>query len=185
MPVERETFVIPVSLIKIPERMRREFTADDYKKLSALEFSIRRYGMFNPIIITHDLELVAGHRRLICHQRLGRELIKAIYFDQQTEYEHLAIELEENIRRLPMSWRELMLGIGKYHDQMTKENPQWTAKDSSHSLCLPGKTVNTAILIYPFRDHQLIKNCRRLTDAATTARALKRQLIQSELALAI
>ena len=185
MPALPRSFFIPTAFVRVPERMRKEFTADDYKKLSALEFSIRTYGLLNPILITHDLELVAGHRRLLCHQRLNRELIEAKYFDQSSEHEHLALELEENIRRLPMSWRELMLGIGKYHEQMTKANPQWTARDSSHSLCLPGKTVNTAILIFPFRNHKEIQSCRRLTDAATVARSLKRQLISLELARAV
>lgn len=185
MPAVPRSFFIPLSYIRIPERMRKEFTADDYKKLYALELSIRQYGLLNPILITHDLELVAGHRRLMCHQRLGREIIEAKYFDQSSDHEHLALELEENIRRLPMTWRELMLGIGKYHEQMLRIDPQWTSKNSSLSLNLPGKTVNTAILIYPFRDHSKILQARRLKDAAINARTLRREMIQAELSMAI
>jgi hypothetical protein len=181
MPATRENPVYLVDQIKIPERMRQEFTAQDHTKLSALENSIRIRGLLSPIIITRDLELVAGHRRLLCHIRLGLDTIECKYYDEQSAEELLLIELEENIRRLKMGWREVMLGIGRYHTQMTERKPTWTLKQSSQTLNIPLDTIKDSLTIYPFRHHQSIKTSVRLKEALTTSRRLRREQIALEI----
>lgn len=181
MPVSDHFLKIPVSQITIPPRMRQEFTSSDHTKLYSLELSIRKYGLISPIIITRDLELVAGHRRLLCHLRLNLPTIKAFYADTLNPAELLSIELEENLRRLRMTWRETMLGVGRYHTNMQELNPKWTGKDTSISLGIPGKTVTDFLLIFPFRNHQEILSATGAKPATTIARRLLKEEIQKEL----
>ena len=51
---------IRIADIKICKRFRK-----DIGKLDGLAESIRQIGLLHPIIITEDLKLVAGHRRLL------------------------------------------------------------------------------------------------------------------------
>lgn len=185
MPASKRYLTFPTSHIIIPERMRKEFTSQDFDRLYLLELSIRKYGLLNPILITQELILVAGHRRLLCHQRLNLPTIECQYYDAINPNEVIAIELEENLRRLKMSWREVMLGIGKYHTHMQKENPSWTAHDSSLSLQIPGTTVNRSLQIYPFRMCPEILTSKSFVQAVTISRKLKAQAIQRELARAV
>ena len=185
MPVTREYPVFPTAHIIIPERMRKEFTSQDFDRLYLLELSIRKNGLIHPILITRDLVLVAGHRRLMCHIRLNLPTISCQYFDELSPNESLAIELEENLRRLKMTWREVMLGIGKYHEHMQKENSLWTSRNSSLALQIPGITVSRSLQIYPFRMHPEIHSAKSFIQAVTISRRLRAQVIQKELAQAI
>lgn len=182
MPVSNDAwFYIPLELIQVPERMRQNFTSDDFKKISALETSIRTYGQFSPILITRELELVAGHRRLICMQRLNRPVIKALYYDPNSQVELLAVELEENIRRLEMDWRSIVLGVGKFHFEMKKVDVTWDLRNSSLVLGIPGRTVQKAVSIFPFRNHPRILSAKRFTNAYTESRQLKKEALNTEL----
>lgn len=182
MPISDEFFWLPVSHILIPERMRQNFTSEDHTKLQSLEDSIRKHGQLSPILISRELELIAGHRRLLCHMRLGKHLIKCVYYDPSSLAEHLAIELEENLKRLNMNWRSIMLGIGRYHTEMKKVDLTWDMRKTSLQLGVPGGTVQKAIAVYQFRNHPEIKNCHRFKEAYTISRKLKKQLIEAELA---
>ena len=185
MPTTREFLTFPTNYIIIPERMRKEFTSQDFDRLYLLELSIRKYGLLHPILVTRELILVAGHRRLLCHIRLNLPTISCQYYDEISANESIAIELEENLRRLKMNWREVMTGIGKYHTHMQKENPLWTSRDSSLSLQIPGTTVNKNLQIYPFRLHPEILTSKSFAQAIVVARRLKAREIQNELAMAI
>lgn len=184
MPVSDDFFWLPVANIIIPERMRQNFTSEDHTKLQSLEDSIRKYGQFSPILITRELELVAGHRRLLCHQRLQKLVIKCIYYDPTSHAELLAIELEENLKRLSMNWRSIMLGIGRYHEDMKRVDVTWDMQKTSRQLGVPGGTVQKSIAVYQFRNHPEIRNCHRFKEAYTLSRKLKKQMMDAELARA-
>ena len=50
---------IPIDSIRIPERVRQ-----DLGNLDSLMDSLKRVGQLNPITVTPEYELIAGHRRL-------------------------------------------------------------------------------------------------------------------------
>lgn len=113
--------IIPHSDIIISEnRQRRTF---DLKSLNDLGESIKRNGLFHPLVVREEegvLVLVSGERRLRAIKDL-HELGDSFRFDRQIipfgfipvvtlgELDEIAreeAELEENIRRVNLSWQE-------------------------------------------------------------------------------
>lgn len=95
-----------INNIKVPERIRK-----DMGNLEPLMESLGRCGQLNPITVTRDLELVAGHRRLTAAQRLGWKMIDANIVDGISDERRLEMELEENIYRKDFSPDELLEGV--------------------------------------------------------------------------
>ena len=86
--------LIKIKDVKIGVRLR-----ENDGDMKGLAESIERYGLFHPIVIDQDNNLVAGCRRLLACERLGWSEIEAKRLDSLTEKELREIELEENIRR--------------------------------------------------------------------------------------
>ncbi|MGI5868068.1 MAG: ParB N-terminal domain-containing protein [Kiritimatiellia bacterium] len=97
---------VMISSIKVPDRIRK-----DLGNLEPLMQSLSRCGQLNPITVTRDLELVAGHRRLTAAQRLGWKMIDATIVDGLTDERRLEMEIEENIYRMDFTPDELLEGI--------------------------------------------------------------------------
>ncbi len=96
---------VPVSDITIKERVRVEIG-----DISSLMQSMQNHGQLNPVTITRDNELIAGHRRLLSAQELEWTYIDAAIVDSCTEAEKLQLELEENVHRKDFSPEELLAG---------------------------------------------------------------------------
>jgi len=91
---------LPVTQIKSnPDQPRKKF---DRFALEELTASIRKYGIIQPLIVTHkernEYELVAGERRLRSAQMLGMDKVPAIV-RQAEDIEKLELSLIENIQR--------------------------------------------------------------------------------------
>lgn len=85
---------IGIDKIQIGPR-RREELGD----LEALAASIQQHGLIHPIVVDQDGTLVAGERRLKACQLLGWAEIDVRFYEDLTEEERWAIELEENLHR--------------------------------------------------------------------------------------
>ncbi len=96
---------VPISDIVVKERVRQ-----DIGDLSKLMESMQKHGQLNPINITRDNELIAGHRRLLSAKELGWTYIDALIVDRDTQVEKLQLELEENVLRKDFSPEELLAG---------------------------------------------------------------------------
>lgn len=96
---------VPIESIVMDERVRK-----DLGDLSALMASLQKYGQLNPVIMTRDCHLIAGHRRLESARRLGWVAVEALAVDRDTEVERLEIELQENVHRKDLSPEELVAG---------------------------------------------------------------------------
>ena len=97
---------VMISSIQVPERVRK-----DLGNLDPLMQSLARCGQLNPITVSRDLELIAGHRRLAAAQRLGWKMIDATVVDGLAEERRLEMELEENIYRKDFTPDELLEGV--------------------------------------------------------------------------
>jgi ParB family chromosome partitioning protein len=96
---------IALSEIVIRERVRK-----DLGDLSPLMASMQKHGQLNPITISRDNELIAGHRRLLSARELGWSYIDALIVDRDSEVEKLQLELEENVHRKDFCPEELLAG---------------------------------------------------------------------------
>src|SRR5271165_5870530 len=84
-------------------RQRREIP---HEKIIELADSIRRLGLINPIVITRGSILVAGECRLTAVRQLGWSHIPTQFVDELPPEELECIELEENVKRIDLSWTD-------------------------------------------------------------------------------
>lgn len=96
---------VPIQDIIIKDRVRTEL--GDLKPLME---SLRDHGQLNPITLSRENELIAGHRRTLAARELGWMYIEASIVDKTTEAEKLQLELEENVHRKDFSPEELLAG---------------------------------------------------------------------------
>lgn len=86
--------ILKIKDIKIGQRVR-----DEYGDMQALADSIREHGLLHPIVVDSDYNLIAGCRRLLACERIGKKEIEAKVLKDISEKELRILELEENIRR--------------------------------------------------------------------------------------
>jgi len=79
----------------------------DLGDLQSLMDSLDARGLMNPVTVTSNYDLIAGHRRLESARRLGWEMIEVRVVDAQGELDMLELELEENLHRLDFTDLEL------------------------------------------------------------------------------
>ena len=75
--------------------------------INSLMDSMKRHGLLNPITVTKEGELIAGHRRLESARRLGWEYIDVVVLENQSAVDKLELEIEENVQRKALSPVEL------------------------------------------------------------------------------
>jgi ParB family chromosome partitioning protein len=93
---------LPIEDIKIKKRIRK-----DLGDLTSLIDSLRSHGLMNPVVITKNNELIAGHRRIASAKVLGWKSIEVMVLDKISELEKLELEIEENVIRKDFSGDEL------------------------------------------------------------------------------
>jgi hypothetical protein len=124
------TLEISSILINRPERQRRELT-----NLQELADSIRKTGLIHPPVVTRDRVLVAGERRLTaCRDLLGWSHISVQFTDTMDEAELHLIELEENVKRVDLDWKDQCRAMAEYHEVRKKLDPAWTAISTAKAL---------------------------------------------------
>jgi ParB-like chromosome segregation protein Spo0J len=161
--------LIEISKIVVPpERQRTDFNA---KRLEELNDSISRLGLFHPVVLRDDgATLVCGERRL---RVLGK---------RDTAYRHNGAsvnpgwipyvrlselppdlleeaELDENIKRVDLTWQERARAIAKLDALRKRQNPEHSASDTAREI--QGKAnvtgneiteVTNAVLLAKFLD---------------------------------
>lgn len=113
-------------------RQRRNLT-----EIDQLANSIKRIGLINPIVIRKTGELIAGERRLEAVKKLGWTHVTVQFVEDLPEDEVYLLELEENIRRTDLDWKDECQAIVQYHDMRLAKDPSWTQQSTADLL---GKT---------------------------------------------
>lgn len=112
--------------IIIKDRVRR-----DIGDLKPLMESMRKHGQLNPITLSRENELIAGHRRTLAARELGWKFVEAHIVERATEIEKLQLELEENVHRKDFSPEELLAG----YKRLDKLLHPTVAQRISHAVC--------------------------------------------------
>lgn len=148
-PIQRLRTASPDEIKVDHERFR-----SDVGNLQELADSIKAYGLFSPVIVDDNMELVAGFRRFSAMKLLGWTSIPYFSFGEMTEVQRREIELEENIRRKAMHWLEEQRAIVEIQRLREITNPGWSQ-------------ANTAVLIGKAgRGAAVVSEARVLADAA-------------------
>ena len=129
---------IPYSSIIVnrEDRQRRELT-----NIDELAESIHRIGLINPVVVTDDFVLVAGERRYTAIGTLGWTSIPVQFASDLSEYELATIELEENVKRVDLSWQDQCSAIEKFHLLKIKHEKEWSQEKTAAALGLSQPTV--------------------------------------------
>lgn len=136
---------VPVSSISIdrPNRQRRELTG-----IEELAASIKaRGGLIHPIVITRENVLVAGERRIAAHKHLGWDSIVVQYSDTLDPVELHALELEENIKRVDLTWQDKAKAIEEYDRLQRELDPTWNTEKSASALGLSERHVQRNVTV--------------------------------------
>jgi DNA modification methylase len=81
------------------------------KQLKLIENSIKRFGFTNPILVTDDFEVVAGHGRLQAAKSLGMRLVPVIPLSSLSEADKSALIIADNRIAELSNWDRDILAI--------------------------------------------------------------------------
>lgn len=124
------------------KRQRREL-----EKIEELAESIRINGLINPIVITRDFNLVAGERRLAAHIELGFDTISVQFVEDLDPIALHLIELEENVRRVDLSWSDHVRAVSDYHRIKLETEEDWSVTATAAELGMSGTHVSRHLAV--------------------------------------
>ena len=81
------------------------------KQLKLIEKSILRFGFTNPILVTNDFEVVAGHGRLLAAKSLGLQLVPVVASSSLSEADKKALIIADNRIAELSNWDRDILAI--------------------------------------------------------------------------
>ena len=142
--------LVSIEDIEVPEKRQRKEI--EPKALNDLEESISSRGLIQPIVVegkgAEKYVLIAGGRRLQAVRNLNLRSvvffhgnmvvppgeIPVVHFSDLDEIQRLEIELDENIVRVDLPWRERTLAIAELHDLRKKQNKDHTKKETINEV---------------------------------------------------
>lgn len=153
-------------------RQRQENIAD----VEDLKQSINAIGIINPIVVRHlpndtggtTVNLVAGERRLTAALSLGLAYVPVRFFDQLTAEEAEVIELEENIKRKELHWRDQVRAIGRIHSLYKKQTSGWKIEQTAESISLTQQHLRKILHVYEALDGGRITKAEGIEQAYNT-----------------
>jgi hypothetical protein len=120
----------PSEVIIPPNRQRSDLELNE-----ADQRSIAERGILMPLLVTSRNVLVTGGRRLAMATKLGHTDVPVRYVkDGLSEDELRLIELEENVRRCELPWRDHVRAVAELHGLWAKSRPGWTTDKTSAEL---------------------------------------------------
>jgi ParB/RepB/Spo0J family partition protein len=182
MPTSAEFHHYPLAEISVDRerRHRREL-----KCLEELAESIARIGLIHPPVITRQGQLISGERRLEAMRSLGWTQAPIQYVDEADPQELQAIELEENIKRMDLSWQEEVLNTARIHEIFEEQDPDWTQEQTAERIGFSQQAVQHRLAIA----RELRRGNERVQSAAGIRAALnvvdrdRQRAVENEMAL--
>lgn len=153
---------IAISAIVIDRTNRQRESLDDLEELAA---SIKARGLFHPIIIDRDYKLIAGERRIEATRSLGETDILCRFFDSLSETERQIVELEENIKRKDLEWKDLVRALSRIHLLYVELDPNWTQAETAEACNITQSLVSQYLRIARELDDPRIKDCGSVNEA--------------------
>src|SRR5882724_8276496 len=81
------------------------------KQIKLIADSIKRFGFVNPILVTDDFEVIAGHGRLQAAKLLGMQLVPIVAVSSLSEADKKALRIDENRIDELSNWDRDILAI--------------------------------------------------------------------------
>lgn len=128
-------------------RQRQENIAD----IEEMKQSILSKGIINPITVRREGEsiiLVAGERRLTAALALALPSVPVRFLENLSREEAEVIELEENIKRKELAWRDQVKAIGRIHALYKAQNSEWKIEQTAEAISLHHTQVRKILHVF-------------------------------------
>lgn len=148
-------------------RQRRENMND----VEDLRDSIKAIGIINPIVVRRvgdTIVLVAGERRLKASLDLGLASVPIRDFADLSEEEAEIIELEENVKRKELTWRDQVRAIGRIHLLYKKNNSAWKIEQTAEAISLHHSQLRKYLHVFDALDSGRIDRAESMEQAYNT-----------------
>lgn len=123
---------VPIESVTIPaDRQRKDF---NQAEIDSLANSIQRLGLIHPLLVDESGSLIAGERRLIALNQLGWTQVPVQFSNELDDKTRRALELEENTKRVDLTWQERAAAVFDFHQDRVSEVPEWTIADTGAAL---------------------------------------------------
>lgn len=159
-------------------RQRRELT-----DIEGMMESLKRRGQIQNIVITTEYTLVAGERRFEAAKRLGWTQIEAKFTDELDPKELHAIELEENIKRVGLSWQDECRAVKEYHEFRKAEEGNWTLENTASELGYSAKHIFGKLHVADaiISGDEMVKAAPKFSTALGIVERAKSRAVQSDI----
>lgn len=173
-----------LSNILIEDRLRTEKdVTEDFIN------SIRENGLIQPIVLTPTVDgkhrLLAGERRTIALKAIGHTkvyhgatcdpsrpgYILSVELPEETK---TLLEIEENVKRKPMTWQEECIGIAVYHSICSRKNHlegmKWGYRETARLLGIANSFSNVRMAVVVAKEllekpDSPLHKCQNFTEA--------------------
>src|SRR5690606_17284691 len=139
-------------------RQRRELTG-----IEELAASIAARGLINPLTIDRNMVLLAGERRLTAIKSLGLPEVAVPVIEDLPLTERKLIELEENVRRKDLEWKDYVTSVAEIHRIQSEAHENWTAEKTAEFINMSPQHVSSVLLVNRNLDHDLVKTADKFS----------------------
>lgn len=154
------SFPITAIVVDRANRQRREL-----RNIDELAESIFRIGLIHPLTVTREGLLVAGERRLTACRQLGWTDVPVQFAEDLSDYELQSIELEENVKRLNLTWQEEVDAVARFHELKAENEPEWTQERTAEELGLSPSHTQRMLAVAKEMDNEKVRSADKLSAA--------------------
>lgn len=156
---------------------------EDFGNMQWLIDSVREKGVFQPITVTTDMMLIAGHRRLKAAREVGLKKIPALVRElNDGEIDLREVELLENIARKAFTWQEEANGVRQLHELYKTKGMDWSQRKTAQLLNIGVAGVNRALQLSKAAEQiPEVAEAKTADDALKILKKLEEDVIIGEL----
>jgi len=110
MEIKISQHIEQIDLKKLIPYARNSRTHSDIQ-VSQIAASIREFGFTNPVLITENYDILAGHGRVLAAKKLGMDSVPCIKVDHLNEFQRKAYIIADNQLALNSDWNFDMLSV--------------------------------------------------------------------------
>lgn len=167
--ISAEFEVIDPARIIVGERQRSELT-----DIQTLADSIKRIGLIHPIVVDRDYVLISGERRLTAVLSIGLNPITIQFADSLDPSTRHLIELEENVKRKDLSWKDYVKSVIDYHNiRLGAAEGQWEIINTATDLGISAQHTGKCLLVSSLIEHEMVADCDKFSTAYNVAQRIK------------
>jgi hypothetical protein len=133
-----ESVDLPIDVIIVKDRYRKP---ENRGELQELAEDIKELGQIVPIMVTRDMRLVHGERRLLALKLLGRTTVRAEIATVENDVDYLSIERSENVYRKPFTPGEEARLEATILARKREQRPRMTEREYEEYRDVPRTTI--------------------------------------------